>query len=44
MASFSEAPRERASSRGTSHRPSLRTAVSVALVVFIVLVALGFVR
>jgi hypothetical protein len=43
MASFSEAPRERPSSRG-SHRPSLRTAVSLALVAFIVLVALGFVR
>jgi len=43
MASFSEAPREPSSGR-PSHRPSLRTAVSVALVAFIVLVALGFVR
>jgi hypothetical protein len=43
MASFSEAPRERHASR-PSRRPSLRTAVSLALVAFIVLIALGFVR
>jgi hypothetical protein len=43
MASFSEAPRERPSSR-PSHRAGWRTAVSLALVAFIVLIALGFVR
>jgi len=43
MASFSEAQRERSRSR-LSHRPSLRGLGSFALVVFVLLVALGFVR
>jgi hypothetical protein len=43
MASFSEATRDGRASR-PSHRPTLRMAASVALVVFVVLVALGFVR
>jgi hypothetical protein len=42
MASFSEAPRERAHRR--SHRLSVRALGSYALVVFVLLVALGFVR
>jgi hypothetical protein len=43
MASFSEAPRKRPRSR-LSQRPSLRGLGSFALVAFVLLVALGFVR
>jgi hypothetical protein len=43
MASFSEAPRERSRCRA-SRLPSVRALGSLALVTFVLLVALGFVR
>jgi hypothetical protein len=43
MASFSEAPRKRPGRR-PAHRLSVRALGSYALVVFVLLVALGFVR
>ena len=43
MASFSEAPRKRSRSE-PSRLPSVRALGSVALVTFVLLVALGFVR